>query len=107
MIECKGPTHAKQSKIKWAGFSSEHDSWVSRSNLHPDAIKDFELLNGKYDFLWPHRCDVCDLPCRSKAGIKIDKTKKHAAEKRQEFKGSQGTKIRETTKAKADGALRR
>ena len=61
---------------------------MARSCVHPGCIKDFELANGTYDTLWPHRCDVCDLPCSSSRGIAIHKAKAHAPEKQQQFTGS-------------------
>jgi hypothetical protein len=85
IVASKGPVFAKQFKIRWAGFSEEEDSWEPRSGLHPETIKEYEKANGEYAFQWPHRCNVCDLPCRTKTGIKIHKAKIHKVEKDQEF----------------------
>ena len=85
ILDHKGPTCARKYKIRWAGFSADHDTWEPRGNLHPEAIRDYEMANGAYVFTWPHRCDVCNLPCRSSRGIKIHKAKSHKAEKQQDF----------------------
>ena len=69
--------HARQFKIRWKGYQEEDDTWQRRSDLHPDAIKDFEIENNLYDHSWTHRCPVCDLPCRTARGVKIHRTKAH------------------------------
>ena len=42
-----------------------------RTNLHPTAIKEFEIENELYDHNWPFRCPECDLPFKSARGIKL------------------------------------
>ena len=36
---------------------------------------------------WSHRYDVCDLPCKSERGVRIQKIAKHKTWKMQDFKG--------------------
>ena len=64
-------------KIRWDCYPPPPDTWEVRGNLHPEVIKEFEKENGRYVEGWPHRCDVCDLPCRSARGIAIHKAHAH------------------------------
>ena len=50
-----------------------HTYILTRDNLHPDTIKDFEIENNLYDHSWSFR----DLPCRTVIGVKIHHTKTH------------------------------
>ena len=61
-------------------------SWVPRSSLHPEAIRDYELQADAYVHEWKFRCPDCDLPCKSERGIKIHQ-RVHKPEKPQEFAG--------------------
>ena len=53
--------------------------------------KRFTILKSKvtcmYIVDWSHRCDVCDLPCKSERGVRIHKSAKHKDEKSQDFTG--------------------
>ena len=48
ILACEGHICNRTYKVRWAGFTEDADTWLSRSCLHPDAIKDFELANGLY-----------------------------------------------------------
>ena len=93
----KGPTCARKYKIRWLDYPPECDCCISRGNLHPDAIRVFEIQNGLYDHSWEYICDIslCDLPCASALGIKIHKSKSHKEEVDQNFIG---TRTRRKTK---------
>ena len=86
----RGPRCAKQYLIRWKGYDSddEEDTWETRSNLHPEVIKDYEVAQGIYDHQWSHRCQICDLPCVSKRGVTIHMAKAHKQEEQQKFKGT-------------------
>lgn len=77
----RGPVVVRQYKIRWEGCTNEYDTHKSRSNIHPELIREYELENHVYVFNWCHRCDVCDLPCSSARGIAIHKTRDHKAPK--------------------------
>ena len=78
--------HNRQYLIKWKGYSDV--TWEPRSHLHPEAIKDYEMANGRYVVDWPFRCGICDLPFRTARGTKIHYTKVHGKqEKQQVFAG--------------------
>ena len=87
ILNHKGPTTARQYLIRWHGYSSQHDSWVPRSNIHPEAIKDYEIQSGSYVQNWRFRCPDCDLPCKLIRGIKIHQSKAHKPTKSQSFEG--------------------
>ena len=59
--------------IRWKNYSQEWDSWVPRTNLHPEMIREYEMQSNSYvfNFNWPHRCPQCDLPCASARGVRI------------------------------------
>jgi len=89
----KGSLCARKYLIRWKNYQQEDDTWESRTNLHPVAIKDFELENSLYDHSWPFRCPVCDLPCNSERGVKVHAAKIHGkndvtVQNEQIYKGS-------------------
>ena len=89
----QGPVCSRQYKIRWKDCLPEDDTWEPRSNVHPAAIKDFEIKNGLYEHNWPTRCPMCDLPCKSARGVKIHQSKSHGKndktiETDQKFAGS-------------------
>ena len=84
----KGPVTARQYLIRWQGYSPQHDSWVPRTSLHPEAIKDYEMQTGVYVHDWQFRCPDCDLPCKSLRGVKIHQSRTHKPVKKQSFEGS-------------------
>ena len=70
--------------MRWKGFETDddEDTWEARTNIHPEAIKEYELQEGLfYDHEWLHRCDICDLPCNSVVGVTIQKGHAHKNEK--------------------------
>ena len=92
ILSCRGPLCSRQFKIRWKGYLEEDDTWENRTNLHPEAIKDFETVNNLYDHNWLFQCPVCDLPCKSARGVKIHRTKAHGkndktVQNTQNFKG--------------------
>ena len=40
----------RQYKIRWKSYETEDDTWESRSNLHPETIKEYEINQVVYDF---------------------------------------------------------
>ena len=48
ILACRGPTCARQFKIRWKNYDQEDDTWEPRSNVHPEAIKEFEIENNLY-----------------------------------------------------------
>ena len=54
---------------------------MPRTNLHPEAIKDFEVENDKYVKDRSFMCGICDLPCKSEGGVKIHLVKTHKNDK--------------------------
>ena len=87
ILGCKGPVTSRSYLIKWTGYDPSHNTWEPRSNIKPEMIKAYEVEQGEYVHSWPHRCDVCDLPCASERGIKIHKSKAHKAPEPQNFTG--------------------
>ena len=67
--------------------SYKKKGWIPRSNLHPEAIKDYEMEVGAYVQGWRFRCPDCDLPCKSQRGVKIHQVRTHKAAKPQAFEG--------------------
>ena len=60
ILSHKGRIIARQYLIRWQGYSAQHDSWVPRSSLHPEAIRDYEMQSGSYVQGWKFRCPDCD-----------------------------------------------
>ena len=87
IVDHRGPVISRQYKIRWKGFSSDYDTFEPRGNIHPDLIREYELDNDVYAHGWKFRCDICDLPCSSKRGVNIHKSKSYKPEKAQIFKG--------------------
>ena len=74
--------------------------------MHPDKIKEYELAKGVYDANWPHRCDVCDLPCASARGVKIHRSRMHKNTPPQSFAGSLADKAVKCAKVKQQQSQR-
>ena len=110
ILDSKGPVCAKKFKIRWRGYGPEADTWESRSNVHPELIRDFELENGCYNHNWRFRCHICDLPCASDRGVKIHIRKAHDSDMTtdalQSFKGSTADKLVQKQKWKAQQETR-
>ena len=111
ILACKGPTCARKYRIRWKNYQEEDDTWGPRANLHPTAIKEFEVENNLYVDSWPHRCPVCDLPCNSDRGVKIHVAKSHGkfdmtTEPQQSFKNSLADKAVREQKLAAQQELR-
>ena len=87
IVDHKGPITSRKYKIRWKGYSNEWDTWEPRGSIHPQLIRDYETQVGIYDTQWSHRCEICDLPCKSGKGIKIHKAKAHKPQQEQCFKG--------------------
>ena len=50
ILDCEGPPTNRKYLIKWEGYSSEHNLWVPRYDIHPAAIIEFEKANGFFDY---------------------------------------------------------
>ena len=87
ILDFKGAVTNRKYLVRWTDYGPDADGWLPRSNLHPQAIKDYEQESGNYVADWPHRCDVWDLPCASATGMmKIHRSHMHKEEKAQNFK---------------------
>ena len=98
ILNHRGPVTARQYQVRWQGYNAQHDSWIPRSSLHPDAIKDYEVQTGAYVNNWQFRCPECDLPCKSQRGIKVHQSRAHKKEKPQAFDGRLADKAVHTDK---------
>ena len=92
ILNARGPEcSAKQEfLIRWKGYGSEHDSWEPRKNINPDCVVEYLKANGMYNYGWAgERCPHCDLPCKSKHGVKIHlKSCRYAEQNEQNFTGT-------------------
>ena len=52
ILDCEGPPTNRKYLIKWEGYSSEHNTWEPRPNMHPEAeaIIEFQKANGFFDY---------------------------------------------------------
>ena len=98
LMDYRGNLCAREYLVRWKDYSPEWDLWVPRGNIHHETIKEFELVNGIYDQDWPHRCDICDLPCKSQTGVKIHRSKAHKTQRVQNFNGTAAAKAAEFKK---------
>lgn len=46
--EIEGPTTNRSYLLKWKGYSAEENSWVTRLNLNPQTIGDYEKRSDTY-----------------------------------------------------------
>ena len=77
IVDYKGEVFNRKYKIRWKGFTADHGTWEPRSNVHPGAIKEFEVANNVYVHSWIHRCHICDLVCKSRRGVSIHVARVH------------------------------
>ena len=84
--------------VRSQGYSPQEDSWIPRSSLHPEKIKDYELEVGAYVQGWQFRCPDCDLPCKSHRGIKIHQARAHKSLKPHSFVGRLADKAVQVSK---------
>ena len=103
ILDSKGPVLTRKYLVRWKGYSADHDTWEPRSNMTGAAelIKEHEVSMGIYDNTWPHRCEICDKPCKSQRGVSIHKTRSHSATPSQCFKGSLAEKKAEDVAVKS------
>ena len=94
----RGPITARQYRIHWKGYPDSEDEWLSRTNIHWETIRDYELQSGAYVHDWPHRCPQCDLPCSSERGIKAHIRISHKEVAGQKFTGTLADKAVKTKK---------
>ena len=92
ILDARGPARSSKQEflIRWKGYGREHDSWQPRGNIDPDYVVEFLKANGLYDYSWTGaRCPCCDLPCKSKHGVKIHlKSCRYVAQGEQNFAGT-------------------
>ena len=46
IVSHRGPVTNRSYLIKWKGYSEVENSWVTRSNIHPQKIDDYERATG-------------------------------------------------------------
>ena len=61
----------RQFKVRWSGYSADHDTWEPRENLAPAAVNEFLKANGLYNYDNTTRCPHCDRPFKNAHGVKI------------------------------------
>ena len=86
VIKAISPTEC----FKWIhseGYDSGWDSWFPRSDVHPEAVKDYERSVGVYDWTCKYRFLNCDLSCASDRGVKIHMGRAHKPNQPQIFEG--------------------
>lgn len=65
--ECGSPK--RRFLVSWQGHDDQ--TWEPYANLPPDAIKEFLIANGHYNYSWEGaRCEECDKPCKNLRGVK-------------------------------------
>ena len=101
IISHRGPITNRSYLVKWKGYTDEENSWVTRLNLHPQSIEDYERRSGAYVEDWQFRCPKCNLPCASERGIKIHMSRSHKQEKQQVFQGRLADKAVKVQKLEA------
>ena len=60
IVDHRGQVTSRSYLIKWKRYPASENSWVPRSNLHPQAIEDYEKKTGAYVYDWRYR-QVSDL----------------------------------------------
>ena len=87
IVSHRGPVTSRSYLVKWKGYTDNDNSWVTRTNLHPKTIEEYEKGAGVYVYDWRFRCPQCDLPCASERGVRIHMGRAHKEAKQQEFHG--------------------
>ena len=75
ILNHRGPVTARQYLVRWQGYNAQHNSWIPKSSLDPEAIKDYEVQTGAYVRNWQFRCPECDLSCKSQCNVVSKSTK--------------------------------
>ena len=52
ILECRGPILSRQYKVRWKGFQPKDNMCQSRTSLHPELVRGFELTINVYDHVW-------------------------------------------------------
>ena len=71
ILDTRWTKRKREFKVRWEGYSEDHDTWEPRENLTPAAINEFLIANGLYDHDNTTRCPHCDRPFKSAHGVKI------------------------------------
>ena len=48
IVNHRGPITRRSYLVKWKGYPEDENSWVPRSNLHPQTIEDYERAAGAF-----------------------------------------------------------